>query len=61
MTLTLMQLDQVVFETRLVKTNLKRALEFTIGAKWSLGDTPVTLTGHFSNGRAVSSGFVPHN
>jgi hypothetical protein len=48
--LTLIQLDQVIFETSFIKTDIRRSLAFTIRAQWSFGDTLVILTGFFGKG-----------
>ncbi|GFP57671.1 hypothetical protein TASIC1_0009000800 [Trichoderma asperellum] len=41
-----LNLDKVKFITTLVKSDIKKSLEFSINALWSLGNVPVELTGH---------------
>ncbi|RSL71338.1 hypothetical protein CEP51_012060 [Fusarium floridanum] len=49
-----LDLDEVTFVTTLVKSDVKKRLEFSINAKWSLGDIPLELSGHIKkNGSSL--------
>jgi hypothetical protein len=44
---------EVKFNTSIQRSNIKKSLEFSISATWSLGGIPMVLTGGISDGESL--------
>ncbi|KAK5652026.1 hypothetical protein OQA88_10929 [Cercophora sp. LCS_1] len=53
-----LDLDDVTFNTTVVKSGLDKTLEFSVVSKWNIGGVPVELSGHIKKSGSSLRGYI---